>query len=425
MLVWLRGSPRQSRLISHMRVGIHTGAPAPDGGGAYTYVTELLSALSRARNTYAHELILCVDGDSRHIAESNPEFHYLDLSRENMELSARRDRALESQSLVQRIRRFMRRSRSRPVPPIEISWEEIYAREHIHFLLHLAPCTGTSPGIPFAATVWDLHHRVSPWFPEVSRGREWDQREAGYAPLRQATFVYTGTQQGREEIASFFQIPPGRIKVLPFATPGFALKAAGAPPAPDLLKRFDLPPDYVFYPAQFWPHKNHVLILEACRIVREKSGWQPGAVFVGADKGNICHVRDYAARLGLESCTSFLGFVEQSELIELYRGAHCLAFPTFFGPDNLPPLEAFALGCPVVASDVPGAREQLENAAIFVSPVDEGALADAILSLRDSDTRRGVVSAGKIRASKHTWDEYAKGVLASLDEFASVRRAWA
>lgn len=411
--------------ISHMRVGIHTGAPAPDGGGAYTYVTELLGALSRARHTCAHELILCVDSNSEHIAKANPEFRCLDLSRENMELSAKQDRALESQSLVQRVRRFVHRSRSGAEPPIEISWEDIYARERIHFLVHLAPCTGPSPAIPFATTVWDLHHRVSPWFPEVSRGREWDQREAGYASLRQATFIYTGTQQGREEIASFFQIPRERIKVLPFATPGFALKAAGAPPALDLLKRFDLPPDYVFYPAQFWPHKNHVLILEACRIVRDKSGWEVGAVFVGADKGNIGHLRDYAARLGLENCTRFLGFVEQSELIELYHGAHCLAFPTFFGPDNLPPLEAFALGCPVVASDVPGAREQLENAAIFVSPVDEGSFADAILSLRDSDTRKRLVSAGKIRASKHTWDQYAKGVLASLDEFSPVRRAWA
>jgi glycosyltransferase involved in cell wall biosynthesis len=51
-------------------------------------------------------------------------------------------------------------------------------------------------------------------------------------------------------------------------------------------------------------------------------------------------------------------------IFEFWHGR--LRYPSFFGAENLPPLEAFALGCPVIAADMPGAREQLGDAAILV-----------------------------------------------------------
>jgi glycosyltransferase involved in cell wall biosynthesis len=165
-------------------------------------------------------------------------------------------------------------------------------------------------------------------------------------------------------------------------------------------------------------------VLEACRIIHDLTGWTPDVVFTGSAQNNVAYVREYACRLGLGDRTRFLGFVEQADLVELYRGAFCLAFPSFFGPDNLPPLEAFALGCPVLAADVPGAREQLGKAAIFFPPTDERRLADAILSLRSQDTRQRLVRAGHVRARVRSWDQYARDIIESLDEFAAIRRAW-
>ena len=311
--------------------------------------------------------------------------------------------------------------------PSEPSWPaSIYRREGIQFIIYLAPWLGEiEMDIPFALIVWDLQHRISPWFPEVSAGPEWNRREKNYVELlRRATMIYTGTGQGRDEVVAYYQIPPERIKVLPFLTPGFVLEAAKAPRDADRLSKFGLPVHYLFYPAQFWAHKNHVLVLEACRIIRDESGWDIGVVFTGADKGNLNYVREYSDRLGLENCVKFLGFVEKADILELYRGALCLVFPTFFGPDNLPPLEAFALGCPVIASDIPGAREQLGDAAILVSPTNERALAEAILGLRNDEMRTQMVDAGLAVAAKADWDDYGRRLLDSVNEFASVRRSW-
>jgi glycosyltransferase involved in cell wall biosynthesis len=98
---------------------------------------------------------------------------------------------------------------------------------------------------------------------------------------------------------------------------------------------------------------------------------------------------------------------------------------SLFGPENLPPLEAMALGCPVVAADVPGAREQLGDAAIRVPPLDPERIAAAVKRLEDSAERDRLVAAGRERASRYSAAGYVEGVLEFLDGFERVRRCWA
>ncbi len=133
----------------------------------------------------------------------------------------------------------------------------------------------------------------------------------------------------------------------------------------------------------------------------------------------------FAAQLQPSIDVAFLGFVPLEDLVALYRGAFALTYMTFFGPENLPPLEAFALGCPVIASDVPGAREQLGNAALFVDPRDPSEIAAAVKTLSDNESmRRTLVEQGRARAEKWTAKEFVRGVFAALDEFEPVRRCW-
>src|SRR5207249_4800394 len=125
--------------------------------------------------------------------------------------------------------------------------------------------------------------------------------------------------------------------------------------------KYGLRREFLFYPAQFWPHKNHVNLLLALDLLRGSAGVELDLVLTGSDKGNLNHVTKTAVALGLTSQVHILGFVPKADLRELYREAVSLTFASFFGPDNIPPLEAFALGCPVVAAAVPGSEEQLGN----------------------------------------------------------------
>jgi len=98
---------------------------------------------------------------------------------------------------------------------------------------------------------------------------------------------------------------------------------------------------------------------------------------------------------------------------------------SFFGPENLPPLEAFSVGCPVIASRVNGASEQLGDAALHVSSTNSDEIALAIKSLMDDLQQRQLLLArGFERAKKATSNDYVSQVFALLDEFEPIRRAW-
>lgn len=279
--------------------------------------------------------------------------------------------------------------------------------------------------LPYMAIVWDLQHRLQPWFPEVSANGTWLHRENFYSEfLRRATIIIAGTEAGQREIERFYQVTSNRIKILPHPTPAFALRSEQSD-VEAVLKKYELKNNYLLYPAQFWSHKNHVNLLLAVAALKSEYEIDLPLVLVGSDKGNQEYVRTFAAQLKPSIDVAFLGFVPTEDLVALYRGAFALVYVTFFGPENLPTLEAFALRCPVVASDVDGAREQLGDAALFVDPRDPKRIAEAIRALYYNDSlRETLVSQGRARAERWTAKDFVRGVFSAFDEFEPVRRCW-
>ena len=85
-----------------------------------------------------------------------------------------------------------------------------------------------------------------------------------------------------------------------------------------------------------------------------------------------------ASDLGLESQIRYGGYVPDEDMSGLYAGAVALTMPTFFGPTNIPVLEAWAYGCPVLTSDIRGIREQVGDAGVLVDPRSIESIADGI-----------------------------------------------
>jgi glycosyltransferase involved in cell wall biosynthesis len=268
-----------------------------------------------------------------------------------------------------------------------------------------------------------LQHRATPWFPELSARGTWDGRESYHRWfLQRATRIITGTKVGRDQLAQFYQIPPENILILPHPTPRFVASVAGK--QTDILEKFGLKEGFVLYPAQFWPHKNHANLILALDSLA-KQGRKFCLVLTGTDKGNRSHIEALTGRLGLRDAVRFLGFVEQSDLVALYRKAAVLAYVSWCGPENLPPLEAFANECPVVATRIPGSEEQLGDAAELCDPARPDDIARAILAVVDNDALRArLIAAGTRRAEQFTPLDYVAGAMKFFDEFEAVRRCW-
>lgn len=279
--------------------------------------------------------------------------------------------------------------------------------------------------LPYVMTIWDLQHRLQPHFPEVSANGEWDIRERQFKrALSRPTFVVTGSNRGRDEIERFYGVHRDRIRVLPMPTPSFAI-ANNLEEDPSILAALNLPGPYLFYPAQFWSHKNQIVLLQMLRILKERRSEPICLVLVGNDFGNRQHIEATAVKLGVADRLRIPGFVSRPQLIALYRNALALSYSSFFGPDNLPPLEAMALGCPVIVGDFAGAEEQLGDAALHVPCGSESAFAEAVIRLLEQpNLRSDLIGRGRKRAQTYTVFHYSDSISEILDEFEPMARCW-
>lgn len=107
------------------------------------------------------------------------------------------------------------------------------------------------------------------------------------------------------------------------------------------------------------------------------------------------------------------------DLVRLYRTARCLVFPSHYEGFGLPPLEAMACGCPVVASKTSAMPEVCGDAALYCDPDDPGDIATQLLRLwRDPDLRDQLRAKGRERARQFTWERCAQETCAILDRVA-------
>jgi glycosyltransferase involved in cell wall biosynthesis len=403
-----------------VRVAIYPGDVDPAAGGAHTLSTDVVRALGRAalRGTpQGHELVVYTRGDAFAEADGG-----------GLRIVRIDDRPFGDvvYDLMRGVRAVSELAGETFARLARGSWQTRLEAEGVGLIWSPSPRVPTLD-VPFAVTVWDLQHRVQPWFPEVSADGEYARREwVTAATLSRAMRVVVGTQAGAAEVERYYAVPRSRIRVLAHPTPSFALDAATADASGDasLLRRFEVEEPFVVYPAALWPHKNHATALEAVAQLAV-DGLTVRAVFPGVDKGQGAAIRARAHALGIASLVRLPGFVDRRELVALYRRAALMVYPSFFGPENLPPLEAFALGCPVVAADVDGSGEQLGDAALLVDPVDARAFAAAIAQvLQHPELRQTLVDRGRLRARQFTADDFAAGALTIIDEMARIRGTW-
>ena len=326
-----------------MRVGIKADNISATSGGAFAFQSAILGALSAVSS--AHEIVFL----QRHSGERPASL---------FQRAGRR-----CQRLVQDITN----TQPKPQPEVDVVGQAVLQQE-IDVLWHMLPVARPVP-VPYIATVWDLAHRCLPLFPEVSINVwKWQDREDNYRRLLpRACRVLTGTNAGKNEIVSFYGVSPDNVRVVPFPVDDRFRKPTD--PTANIRVKYGIPGRFVFYPAQFWPHKNHVNLLLALRRYNDDHPLPlaPGPHWRRSRKSGLCDEHDSPVRaLSICSCSWF--FAATSDLPAIYAQSEAMVFPTFFGPDNLPPLEAFAVGCPVVASQVQGAEEQLGDAAILFNP---------------------------------------------------------
>ncbi len=259
------------------------------------------------------------------------------------------------------------------------NFERQLMRDGVDLVYFLAPLARASSlmMLNYIITVWDLCHRDFPEFPEVSSFCEFERRESLYkSVLAKAYLVIADSDELKQKLVNYYSIDPQRILEMPFQPMQACSSSKNSGKDDDIIKGYDLSKGYLFYPAQFWSHKGHIRLLQALSMYRKRHRVSPTCVFSGGDTGNLRIVMQAASAYGLNDCVRFLGFIPNEHIPTFYRCSSALVMPTYFGPTNLPPLEAMSLGVPVIYPD--HLRNQCGEAAIYFDIDDAESLCDAI-----------------------------------------------
>ncbi len=311
-------------------------------------------------------------------------------------------------------------------PKFNYAGAELMRQNRVELLMLASPnLPGFTFRVPFVVPIFDLNHRLQPEFPEVSGFGETQAREHYYInSCRFAVLVLTDSEVGKEHVLRFYGdfIEADRIRVLPYYPP---VKDRPPPTARDFARvraKYNLPDRYFFYPAQFWPHKNHTLIVQAIKLIADETGERIPVVLCGAYwtyimAGNFKEIMAQAAKLGVGDCVRYLGSVSDDDMAALYVLSAGLVMPSFFGPTNIPPLEAWHLGRPVITSDIEGMREQMGDAALLVDPRSPQSLAAAMKRLwHDQALSAQLVERGSKRIASYSWSTFVDNVGSILDD---------
>jgi glycosyltransferase involved in cell wall biosynthesis len=250
--------------------------------------------------------------------------------------------------------------------------------------------------LPTLGVIHDLMHRYERHFPEVSRWGLFRRRERHYRRIcAKARGILVDSELGKCQVMDSYGLTGERIHILPFTAPPYIYNETIPD---DFEQRYPLPEKFIFYPAQFWQHKNHIRLLQALASIHSTIS-DLHLVLVGSRKNAYPMVVQAIDQLQLRDRVHIFDYIRDEDIPTFYRRARALIMPTFFGPTNIPPLEAMAVGCPMAVSNVYAMPEQVGDAALLFDPQSVGDIAQAIFRLAtDDDLCRRLSVAGKVRA---------------------------
>jgi glycosyltransferase involved in cell wall biosynthesis len=396
-------------LSSSLRVGVDARLTGPEGGVG-SFVVGLSSGLSQLED--GEEFLFL------------PYHGYEDWLRPYLKGACRLvapppkpagTKAFIERHLPHRITQFAKRRSRLEAAARDVDHQEVVEiphsdgsieREGIE-VMHLTRQLGFLTEVPTIYHPHDLQHLH---YPQYFDPEELDRRELYYRGLcAQAEVVAVSSNWTKNDLIRAYGLSAQKIQVVPLAP---LLGAYAEPYAADVTTvraKFSLPESgFAFYPAQTWPHKNHMMLLEALAQLK-REGLKVPFVSSGVKTEFYARIEDRARQLGIDDQVSFLGFVSSLELQCLYRLSRCVVIPTKFEAASFPLWEAFLAGTPAACSTVTSLPEQAGDAALLFDPDEPEEIAAAVRSLwTDEALRDTLVTRGHENVSRLSWTRTAR-----------------
>jgi glycosyltransferase involved in cell wall biosynthesis len=243
----------------------------------------------------------------------------------------------------------------------------------LHVPFKISPVYGIKT--PIVVTMHDIQELH---FPEFFTSQERIDRAITYKiAIDESSHIVVSFDHIKQDLIKFFQVPEEKISVcrLPLANSWFV--SNNYTTKSELLKKYGIKDRFLLYPAASWQHKNHLTLLEAISLLKERS-IEAYLVCTG-NKNNFFEVIEKEIeKLGLQNCVKFLGVVLEEDLLGLYKSTELTVIPTLYEAGSGPLFESMRYGAAVICSNVTSLPETIGNIQYTFDPLNPEEIADLI-----------------------------------------------
>jgi glycosyltransferase involved in cell wall biosynthesis len=284
-------------------------------------------------------------------------------------------------------------------------------REDRPALLHVQYTSPLRCPVPTVVTVHDVSFLQHPEYFTWWRANQ--LRITVARSVRQAARVLTISDFARRTIVEAYGLAPNQITVIPAAANPFFRVANRAKAVRRVEEFYGIREPFILTVGDLQPRKNHIRLIGAfARFVSQNPSTPHRLVIAGKNTWYSDRIVEAARRSGMADRISFVGFVPDENLLDLYNACDCFAFPSLYEGFGLPILEAMACGRAVVCSNRASIPEVAGEAGTAFDPTDEQDIANALASiLQDPERRARMERLGLNRAAQFTWRKAAEQTL--------------
>jgi glycosyltransferase involved in cell wall biosynthesis len=251
--------------------------------------------------------------------------------------------------------------------------------------------------LPHVVTLMDVQHHDLPHY--FSRAERELRRLTYDRAARRADAVVTLSEYSRGRIVEVLGIPPERVEPIHLGIDHERFSPERRGDDERLLASLRVERAFVLYPANLWPHKNHVRLVEAFGRLRDAD---VELLLTGRTYGRLDPLLAKASAAGAR--VRHLGYLDAAAIPALYRAARAVVFPSLYEGFGGPPLEAMACGCPVASSTRAALGEVVGDAAVPLDPESVESIVDTLgRVLADGELRSSLRAAGLERARAFSW----------------------
>lgn len=187
-----------------------------------------------------------------------------------------------------------------------------------------------------------------------------------------------------------------------------------------VASKYHLSKRYILSVGTLQPRKNYEKLIEAFSLLVQQNNHQDLHLYIVGKRGWLYEkILSAPAKFGIEDRVTFLDYVPDKDLPQLYRGAVCFALPSLYEGFGLPVLEAMSQGCPVVVSNRSSLPEIAGNAGILVDPNQVQSIMNGLqIALMEDGTEKRTtrVEKGKEHIKMFSWEKAANQTLKILTE---------